>query len=277
MALPNSLALIDYDIKAACSELVPQTVTCQRDPKTATQTDLAVVANAILMAFNVCLGTSLTTPLVSMSSHSSSWPRVVPIISAAFAILIASGTGSTQVTGQIYPHGWNCGPTDHGATLWSFHSGPASLQTLKYTGDAAMAWCIQSNVRITDGFMEVRLKTQAHAHDQSGGIVWHWRDASNYSYVRAVGVDDLIEIGNFNNSGHHNIKVTRVALMPGEWHALRADFKGNYTQVVVDGKVVIKVTDEELSGTGSVGVFTQSGSIIDMSGWGFDAMPRTGK
>jgi hypothetical protein len=228
------------------------------------------------MAVTVCRGTGLTPPIVSMASHSSRWRRVVPIISAVFVVLIASGAGSTQVAGQIYPHGWNCGPTDHGATPWSFHIGAASSQTLSYTGDAAMAWCVQSDVRVADGFMEVRLKMQAHAPDQSGGIVWHWRDASNYSYVRAVGVDNLIEIGNFSNSGHHHIKVTRVALMPGEWHALRADFKANHTQVVVDGQVVIKATDDELSGTGSVGVFAQSDRIIEFSGWGFDAMPRTG-
>jgi hypothetical protein len=190
--------------------------------------------------------------------------------------LIASGAGSTQVDGHAYPHGWNCGSTNHRATPWSLHSEPASSEMLRYTGAAALAWCVQSDARIADGFMEVRLKTQAPAIDQSGGIVWHWRDAGNYSYVRAVGVDNLIEIGSFNDSSRHTIKAARVALMPGEWHSIRADFKGNHTQVVVDGKVVIKATDDELSGSGSVGVFAQSASVIDFSGWGYDAMPRTG-
>src|SRR5262245_47202221 len=85
------------------------------------------------------------------------------------------------------PKGWEAGVTGRGAAKWevvSEDSAPSAPFALKQSGEATFCWAAQTDVRIKDGFVEVKFKPISGKEDQAGGLVFRFQDANNYYVVR---------------------------------------------------------------------------------------------
>ncbi len=128
-------------------------------------------------------------------------------------------------------------------------------------GTAPYSWCIKPEVKLTDGFVEVRFKPLSGKEDQAGGVVWRAKDANNYYIARANALEDNVTI-------YHTIDGRRVAfkgidtkVASGVWHTLRVDFHRNQFVVSFDGKKVIEASDDSFKDAGKVGVWTKADSV----------------
>lgn len=161
------------------------------------------------------------------------------------------------------PAGWTATKTGSGTPKWTIEkdtTAPSKPNVLKQSGEATYPVCLKNDTGLKDGFVEVKFKPVSGKEDQAGGVVWRAKDSNHYYVARANALEDNVTI-------YHTIKGSRVSfknvntkVASGEWHTLRADFKGNKFTVSFDGKKVIEATDDSFSAAGKVGLWTKADS-----------------
>src|SRR3954454_2891081 len=91
-------------------------------------------------------------------------------------------TFEADVVGQP-PAGWTCGATGRGAPRWSVEAdvtAPSKGKVLRQSGTATFPWCVRTDPKLSDGWVEVKFKPISGKEDQAGGVVWRWQDGDNY-------------------------------------------------------------------------------------------------
>jgi hypothetical protein len=132
---------------------------------------------------------------------------------------------------------------------------------LKQSGEATFPICIRDDTKLKDGFVEVKFKPVAGKEDQAGGVIWRCKDADNYYIARANALEDNVTIYHTIGGRRVAFKNTNTKVAPGAWHMLRVDFAGNTFTVTFDGKKVIEASDNSLTDSGKVGVWTKADSV----------------
>ena len=199
--------------------------------------------------------------LFSMSAHAM----------AATAISFDADT-----VGQA-PAGWTCGATGKGAPKWTVEvddSAPDKGKVLRQSGTATFPWCVRSDAKFADGWVEVRFKAIAGKEDQAGGVVWRWKDGDHYYVARANALENNVSLYYTERGSRKTIKYVDAPVARGRWHTLRADFAGNRIAVSLDGKRCIELVDSHIAGPGAVGVWTKADSVTAFSGFAYEAAPR---
>ncbi len=171
------------------------------------------------------------------------------------------------------PTGWMCGATGRGSPHWAVEadpSAPSKPNTLQQSGKATFPWCVNKNVAIADGFVEVKFKSLQGREDQAGGVVWRWKDTDNYYVARANALENNVSIYHTTGGNRHTIKYVDAPVAPNQWHTLRVAFAGKRARVILDGKQYLDVQDTHLEGAGAVGVWTKADSVtaFDDFAWG---------
>ena len=54
-----------------------------------------------------------------------------------------------------------------------------------------------------------------------------------------------------------------------EWQTLRVDFQGNHFLVSFEGKVILDVIDNEIKGSGPVGLWTKEDSVTSFDDFSY--------
>ena len=170
------------------------------------------------------------------------------------------------------PSGWQAGITGKGQANWQVvadDSAPSKPKVLKQSAEATFAWAAKTDVKIADGFVEVKFKPINGNEDQAGGIVWRFQDANNYYFVRGNAFENNVVLYKTVNAKRSSLQVkgrmfgygvdTKVA--KGKWNALRVDFKGNLFVVSFNGKKLFEVEDDTLKDAGAVGLWTKADSV----------------
>ena len=180
--------------------------------------------------------------------------------SAAFA----DGENFDAVKPGTLPEGWTCGVTGKGSPIWKVEAdatAPSQPNVLKQSGSGTFPWCVNQSARITDGFVEVKFKPIAGREDQAGGLIWRFKDADTYYLARANALENNVSLYHVEKGQRLTIKYVSAPVPTKQWHALRVEFSGKTINVIFDGKRYVGLNDDQIAGSGAVGVWTKADSV----------------
>ena len=193
----------------------------------------------------------------------------------------ATSTFDDAATGQS-PDGWACTQTGSGTARWSVEAdptAPSKPNVLSQSGEAAFPLCVKDDTRIKDGFVEVKFKAISGKEDQAGGLVWRYRDSSNYYVCRANALENNVVLYKIENGRRRALDIVgrtggygvKEPVAAEQWHALRVEFAGARFKVLFNGKVLFEVEDATFSEPGLVGVWTKADSVTRFDDFAFGA------
>ena len=162
------------------------------------------------------------------------------------------------------PAGWTATKTGTGEPKWTVEkddSAPSKPGVLRQSGQAAYPLCVLDGASLMDGFVEVQFKPVSGEEDQAGGVVWRYKDATNYYIARANALEGNVRIYHFVNGKRTQFKVANLKVESGQWHTLRVAFKGSAFKVIFNGKHLFDAEDTTIKDAGKVGVWTKADSV----------------
>jgi hypothetical protein len=162
------------------------------------------------------------------------------------------------------PAGWTCGTTGAGKPRWTVEadtSAPSKSNVLKQDGVAPFPWCVHNATTAANGFVEVKFKAVSGKEDQTGGVVWRWKDGNNYYVARANALENNVSLYYTQNGSRKTLKYVNAPIALDTWHTLRVTYKEEKIQVSLNGKTYIDVKDAHISGAGKAGVWTKADSV----------------
>jgi len=188
---------------------------------------------------------------------------VTAALAAASAPFAQTVNFETDAPG-IPPAGWTCGATGGGSPRWTVErdaSAPTPSNVLMQSGRGAFPWCVRSGTALADGFVEVKFKPIKGREDQAGGLVWRWKDGSNYYVARANALENNVSVYYTEGGSRKALKYVDAPVPSNTWHTLRVEFRAAHIKVLLDGKPAIELDDLHIVGPGAVGVWTKADSV----------------
>jgi hypothetical protein len=162
------------------------------------------------------------------------------------------------------PPGWRAGVTGKGTPHWAViadKTAPSKPNVLEQSGEGTYPWCVNTNVSLRDGFIEVKIKPISGKEDQAGGLIWRWQDGDNYYIARANALENNVTIYHTIKGRRTEKKRTKTKVASNQWHSLRVEFWGRNFTVTFDGKKTLEWEDDTFREPGAVGVWTKADSI----------------
>jgi hypothetical protein len=191
--------------------------------------------------------------------------RALTVAVALWTGILFAGTVNFDSTGGGgLPPGWMGGVTGAGQANWAVvqdPTAPSPPSVLRQSGRARFCWCVDTNVSVRDGFVEVKFKPLSGKEDQAGGLVWRWQDGNNYYVARANALEDNVTIYTTIKGvrKEHGRVARKVA--SNQWHTLRVDFQGPHFTVTFDGQKALSWDDQIFQQAGAIGVWTKADSV----------------
>ena len=191
----------------------------------------------------------------------------------AFQVVAETKAFEADVVGQP-PAGWTCGATGRGNPKWSIEADPTAPgngKVLRQSGTATFPWCVRTDTKLGDGWVEVKFKPISGGEDQAGGLVWRWQDGDNYYVARANALENNVSLYYTARGIRKTLKYVDAPVASGQWHTLHVDFSGTRIGVSLDGKRCIDFTDDHIAAAGGVGVWTKADSVTAFSEFAYQA------
>jgi hypothetical protein len=173
------------------------------------------------------------------------------------------------------PMAWEQGVTGRGAAKWAVdqdESAPSQPNVLRQSGVGAFPWAVRRGTSIEDGFVEVRFKALAGKEDQAGGVVWRWKDGSNYYVARANALENNVSLYYTQGGKRITLKYVDAPVPQKVWHTLRVEFSGRRISVALNGKTYIDLQDGQIAGPGAVGLWTKADSVTAFDDFSFGSV-----
>lgn len=173
-----------------------------------------------------------------------------------------------QVAPGELPFGWRAGITGQGADQWAVvadPSAPSAPNVLEQSGRVAShvyPWCVDTNLWLKDGFVEVKFKPISGKEDQAGGVVWHWQDANHYYIARGNALETNVILFRMIDGVRSEAHRVPFPIAANQWHKLRAEFHGDRIVIRCDGRPVMDWKDDSLPMPGAAGVWTKADSVV---------------
>lgn len=198
------------------------------------------------------------------------------LVAAALAFATSASHAETDAFDRapvgLAPSGWSCGVTGGGAPKWTIEAdatAPSPPNVLKQSGRGTFPWCVRRDATAADGFVEVKFKPLDGQEDAAGGVVWRWKDGDNYYVARANALENNVSLYYTQAGRRITLKYVDAAVAHHQWHTLRAEYAGRKVTVSLDGKAVIEMDDDHISGPGAVGVWTKADSVTEFDDFAF--------
>jgi hypothetical protein len=130
--------------------------------------------------------------------------------------------------------------------------------------------CVYDAVSARDVDASVRFKPLAGEKDRAAGIVWRYRDSSNYYVVRANALEGNVVLYKVEAGKRSDLKPIgagmlaygkKVDVPSGAWSTLRVEAKGNRFAVSLNGQHLFDVEDDTFRDPGRVGLWTKADSV----------------
>jgi len=191
-------------------------------------------------------------------------PFLIVAMVCAMNSAVAETISFDQDRAGALPAGWIAGVTGKGLPKWTIEqdpTAPSKTNVLKQSGQGTFSWCVKKDVAITDGYVEVKFKSISGKEDQAGGLVWRWKNGENYYVARANALEKNISLYYTEAGRRITIKYVDAPVARNVWHSLRVEFTGSRIKVLLDGKAYIEQTDDHISGSGAVGLWTKADSV----------------
>ena len=193
---------------------------------------------------------------------------VVSLLAAVALPVAAETVNFDQHPVGAKPADWTC--AGHGnargndGSVWKVEAdgrAPSPPNVLLQSGSSGYAYCLKNGASPADGTIEVRFKPIFGENAQAGGIVFRFKDQDNYYAARANANESNLNLYYFDKGKRMSAKeVNTPTIALNEWHALKVEFKGKKIVVTLDGKTLIDVEDDHITGAGGIGVWTRHDS-----------------
>jgi len=190
----------------------------------------------------------------------------------SFGLLASSGRVVTFDRAAVGhpPAGWTVAMTHTGAQpRWEVRrddSGPRPNFVLaQVSADHHSDRCplaIFDGVSYRDCDVSVRVKPVSGMQDQSGGVVWRYRDANNYYLARVDAVSRNVAIYRI----HDGERLPIATAVPHDialnaWNILKVSVRGSRFQIYVNHRRILQADDATFKGPGKVGLWTVADSV----------------
>jgi 3-keto-disaccharide hydrolase len=122
-----------------------------------------------------------------------------------------------------------------------------------------------------DVVLTVRFKTISGARDQGAGLVWRFRDASNYYLVRANALENNVVLYKVQDGKRISLAPkgtpektygVKTRVSGNTWNKLGVEIKGNLFTVSFNDQKLFQVEDSTFTEAGKIGLWTKADSVI---------------
>jgi len=200
----------------------------------------------------------------------STWALFILTCIGAAPVALAGADGFDQAAA---PAGWSCGVTGRGTPRWAVEAdqtAPSKPNVLRQSGRGTFPWCAKRDVVLTDGFVQVKFKSEQGREDRAGGVVWRFKDGGNYYVARGNALEGNLSLYYTTKGTRHTIKYVDAPVALDRWHTLRVEFSGTRIRVLLDGQKYIDEEDRHIAGPGAVGVWTKADSVTAFDDFSWD-------
>jgi hypothetical protein len=193
--------------------------------------------------------------------------------------MVAGSVNFDSTKAGALPAGWLAGTTGPGQSQWAVTpdpSAPSAPHVLKQSGQVAShsyPWCVDTNISLRNGFVQVKFKSVSGKEDQAGGVIWRWQDGDNYYIARGNALEDNIILFRTEHGERKELHRVPMKVAPNQWHTLRVDFYRSHITVTFDGQKVMDWDDEVFSKAGAAGVWTKADSVMLFDDFQCDVNP----
>jgi hypothetical protein len=173
---------------------------------------------------------------------------------------------SKKELGKI-PKGWTVDKTGKGeGSVWKVvadetspsKTGYVLAQTAKSPG-RVFNLCVIDDTKYRDVEIEVAFKSVEGKVDQGGGPVWRYQDADNYYIARFNPLENNYRFYKVIGGKRTQLATAEgIKVSVGEWHTLEIEHVGNRIECELDGKVILRATDDTIKKAGKVGLWTKA-------------------
>jgi hypothetical protein len=137
-------------------------------------------------------------------------------------------------------------------------TGYVLAQTAKSPG-SVFNLCVVNESKYRDVEIEVAFKSVEGKVDQGGGPVWRYQDADNYYIARFNPLEDNYRFYKVVGGKRTQLATAEGIKVPaGQWHTLEIEHVGDRIECELDGKVILKATDDTIKKAGKVGLWTKA-------------------
>ena len=140
----------------------------------------------------------------------------------------------------------------------------ALMDTKQSSGDS-FNLCWTKNILLTDGEIEVELKSVKGEEDQGGGVIWRALDKNNYYIARFNPLENNFRFYYVKNGKRKKMKNADVKLPAGKWDKLKIVQRGNKFEGFLNGKKLIEGTDDTFTKQGGVGLWTKADAVTSFN------------
>jgi hypothetical protein len=185
---------------------------------------------------------------------------------------------SEDATVGALPSGFQAALTGGGGPVaWSIQedassaAGPKVLvQTSRDETSKRFPLCVYEPFSARDVDLAVRFKPISGKVDQAAGLVFRYRDSSNYYIVRANALEGNVVLYKVEDGRRSDLKPVDAGLfaygkkapVPGQtWGVLRVVARGGRFSVHLNGSHLFDVEDATFSDAGRVGLWTKADSV----------------
>jgi hypothetical protein len=120
---------------------------------------------------------------------------------------------------------------------------------------------ITDSISFADLRLSVRCKAVSGKVDQACGLVFRYRDENNYYVTRANALEDNIRFYHVIAGKRSELASWSGQVIPGTWHELHVNVKGDLFEIFWNSKKVIQARDRKFSQTGKIGLWTKADSV----------------
>jgi hypothetical protein len=203
--------------------------------------------------------------------------RPIALVAAALFVLETNDMSNHAASFEsakvgVTPEGWTATLTGSGNPNWTVENdetAPSKLKVIKQSGRATYPLLLKNDIRIEDGFIEVKFKAIGGSEDRAAGVVWRAKDAKNYYVARANALEDNFVLYKTVDGVRSALDIVgrkggygvSVPVPADTWHSLRIDFKGSRFTASFNGKQMFEVEDSTFTAAGMVGLWTKADSV----------------
>lgn len=167
------------------------------------------------------------------------------------------------------PAGFSFARTGSGApgrwTVQAEPGAPSGANVLAQTSadgtDARFPVAVVDTQQLRDVSLSVRCKPVSGSVDQACGLVFRYRDESNYYLVRANALENNVRLYVVKDGHRQQLESWSGSVTSKVWHELRADAHGDRFEVYWEGKKILDAQDRTFADAGKVGVWTKADSV----------------
>jgi len=175
------------------------------------------------------------------------------------------------------PTGWTIVKTGGGGDpQWEIvadSTSPAGARVLAQRSEEAtperFLLAIDPAAALANGAVTVRFKPVSGNIDRAAGLVWRYRDESNYYVVCANALEDNVVLYKVEGgrrtalppAGKGGEHAVGHSVPAGRWSTLRVAFMGPRFVVSVDSKPLFEVEDSTFAAPGKVGLWTMAEGV----------------